>query len=160
MRYTYCNIETFSTARNGFWTHQFWCLLELLSLFFTSSIWAKCFPLMIFSSGETTKKKSLGGRYRVNTEGGAHIHAIFGQKLLNTQPECGQMRLLVHNLSWSGQTRWIFKQKLTDPNAASHNNASWNADTDGFPGHSPSGGSLSCRGSTLQKIILVFCPPP
>ena len=40
------------------------------------------------------------------------------------------------------------------PNAASHNNASWCTDTDGFLEHSPSRGSLYYKGPDFQKIIL------
>ena len=59
MQYTYRNI--FSTAQNSFWTHQFWCLLVLLSVFFffmfvsplphrqNISLWG------LFSSGDTQK---------------------------------------------------------------------------------------------------------
>ena len=47
MQYTYRDI--FFTAQNSFWTHQFWCLLALLPFFcFTSSTWAKHFPLRTF----------------------------------------------------------------------------------------------------------------
>ena len=42
-------------------------------------------------------------------------------------------------------------------NTASHNNASWSTDTDGFPEHSPtSRQSLYYKGLTLQNIILCF----
>ena len=46
----------------------------------------------------------------------------------------------------------ILKNTLK-PNAASHSNASWYTDTDGFLEHSPSGGSLYYMGPTVQKII-------
>ena len=46
------------------------------------------------------------------------------------------------------------------PNAASHNNASWCTDTDGFLEHSPSRGSLPYKGPTLQKIIPGFGGSP
>ena len=38
-------------------------------------------------------------------------------------------------------------------NAASHNNASWCTDADGFLEHSPRGGSLYYKGPALQKTI-------
>ena len=45
-------------------------------------------------------------------------------------------------------------------NMASHNNAIWYTDLDGFLEHSPSGGSLYYKGPPLQMIILgFFCPP-
>ena len=47
-----------------------------------------------------------------------------------------------------------------ESSAASHNNGSWCADTDGFPEHSPSGGSLYYKGPALQKIILFVLSPP
>ena len=40
--------------------------------------------------------------------------------------------------------------------AASHNNASWHTDTDGFLEHSPRGGSLYYKGPALQEIILFW----
>ena len=40
-------------------------------------------------------------------------------------------------------------------NTASHNNASWHTDTDGFLEHSPNGGSLYYKGPILQKIFSV-----
>ena len=46
-----------------------------------------------------------------------------------------------------------FKKNSLKPNAASHNNASWYTDTDGFLEHSPSGGNLYYKGPILQKII-------
>ena len=45
-------------------------------------------------------------------------------------------------------------------NAASHNNASWYTDTDGFLTHSPCAGSLYYKGPILQKIIQFFGDPP
>ena len=52
------------------------------------------------------------------------------------------------------------KKNSLKPNATSHNNASWNTDTDGFLEHSPSGGSLYYKRPALQKIILFFSSPP
>ena len=40
-----------------------------------------------------------------------------------------------------------------NPDAASHNNASWDTDSDGFLEHSLSGESLYYKGPTLQKVI-------
>ena len=45
------------------------------------------------------------------------------------------------------------KKNSLQPNAASHNNASWYTDPDGFLEHSASGGSLYYNGPGLQKII-------
>ena len=52
------------------------------------------------------------------------------------------------------------KKKSLKPNAASHNNASWCADTDGFLEYSPSKESLYYKGPALQKIIPDFLGPP
>ena len=70
---------------------------------------------------------------------------------------------LVNHPSWNGQTCWKSLQKISlKLNAASHNNASWYADTDGFLEHSSSGGNLYYKGLTLQKIIpdSLGSPPP
>ena len=65
--------------------------------------------------------------------------------------------VLVYHPSWNGQTRCKSLPKNSlKPNTASHNNASWYIDTDGFLEHSPSRGSLYYKGPTLQKIIPVF----
>ena len=47
----------------------------------------------------------------------------------------------------------VFQKNSLNPNAASHNNANWHTDTDGFLQHSPRWGSLYYKGPTLQKII-------
>ena len=55
----------------------------------------------------------------------------------------------------------VFKKKNSwKPNAASHNNANWYTDTDGFLEPSPSGGSLYYKGPSPQKIIPVWEGPP
>ena len=50
-------------------------------------------------------------------------------------------------------TERVFKKNSLNTNAASHNNASWYSDTDGFLEHSHRGGSLYYKGPALQKII-------
>ena len=50
----------------------------------------------------------------------------------------------------------VFKKISLKPNAASHNNASWYTDTDGFQENSPSKGSLKPVLQGIQKIILDF----
>ena len=52
------------------------------------------------------------------------------------------------------------KKNSLKTNTASHNDASWCTGTDGFLEHSPSGGSLSYKGSALQKIISVCFGSP
>ena len=61
---------------------------------------------------------------------------FFGLKLLNTQ--CG------------AHIERVFKKtNPLKPNAASHSNASWCTDADGFLEHSPSRGSLYYKGPAL-----------
>ena len=80
-------------------------------------------------------------------------HAVFGQKLLNTQ-RVVWAGALINQPSWNGQTHWKSLQKYSlKPNTASHDNASWCTDTDGFLEHSPSRGSLYYKGPALQKKI-------
>ena len=57
---------------------------------FTSSTSAKHSPLKTFFIQGNKQKKSRLGRDQVNREGGAQGHAIFGQKLLNTQLGVGR----------------------------------------------------------------------
>ena len=86
-------------------------------------------------------------------------HAVFVQKLLNTQ--CGVSRhTLNHHPEMGKHVERGFKKNSLKPNTASHNNASWYTDTDGFPEHPPSRGSLYYKGPTLQKIIVDFGGPP
>ena len=54
----------------------------------------------------------------------------------------------------------VFKKNSPKPNTASHNNASWYTEADGFLEHSLSGGSLHYKGPTLQKIIPVLFGSP
>ena len=62
-------------------------------------------------------------------------------------------------MKWANELKESSKKNSLKPNAASHNNAHWYIDTDGFLEHSPSGGSLLYKGPALQKIILVFGSP-
>ena len=125
---------------------------------FTSSTSAKCFPLRTFFI-QGNKRKSLLGWDLVNREDGTRESCSFLVK------NCWTLSLvwagpLINHPSWNGQMHWVFKENSLKPNTASHNNASWYTDTDGFLEHSPSGGSLYYKGPTLQKIITVFggCP--
>ena len=58
------------------------------------------------------------------------------------------------------RTERVFKKNSPRPNTASHNDASWSTEPDGFLEHSPSGENLYYEGPALQKIILVFGVPP
>ena len=68
---------------------------------------------------------------------------------------------LVNHPTWNWANMLKGLQKISlKLNAASHYNASWCTDTDGFLEHSPGGGSLHYKGPAIQKIILFFggCP--
>ena len=53
----------------------------------------------------------------------------------------------------------VFKKNSLKPNTASHNNATWYIDTDGFLEHSPSRGSLYYKEPALQKTLPVLGGP-
>ena len=146
MQYTYWDV--FPTPQNSFWTHRFWCLLELLLFFcFTTftrqnvSLWG------LFSSGKERKKVPGGKIEWIGRVGhGSGVMLFFDQKLntIMKQPTC-----------WESS-----KKNSLKPNAASHNNANQYIDTDVFLEYSPSRGSLYYKGPTLQKIILFLGGPP
>ena len=112
----------FPTAQNSFWTCCFWCLLVVL-LFFLSllphrqnvSLWGPFFR-------ETNRKSNLGWDV-VNREGGHGGHAIFGQKLLNTQCSVGRCACKSPIMKWANTWR-VFKKNSLKLNADSHNNTS------------------------------------
>ena len=78
----------------------------------------------LFSLGKQTKKVAqgeIGSRGRGRHSG----HAVLGQKLLNTQhgfsiettwklPADQQCCSLINHPSWNGQTRWVFKKKISE----------------------------------------------
>ena len=64
--------------------------------------------------------------------------AALGQKLLNTQGGVGRCAGKSHIVKWANALKESPKTFLK-MNAASHNNASWHTDTDGFLEHPPSG---------------------
>ena len=77
---------------------------------------------------------------------GHRVHATFGQKLLNTQlsvGSCSDKSLIV---KWAKAMKESSKNSLK-PNRASHNNAIWHSDTDGFLEHLLSGGK-----AVLQRV--------
>ena len=84
-------------------------------------------------------------------------HVVLGQKLLKTQCCVGWCVCKLPIKKWANMLKESSKKKNSlKLNAASHNNASWYTDPDGFLEHSPSGENLCYKGPTLQKIILVF----
>ena len=118
----------------------------------------KTFSFEDFCSTRETKK-NCSGRDRVNGEGGAGSHGVFWSKLLSTQRGVDGRTCKPPITTWANALKDSSKNSLK-PNAASHNNASWCTDKDGVLGHSPSGGSLSYKGPTLQNIFLFFRVPP
>lgn len=63
--------------------------------------------------------------------------------------------------SWNEQWHWkSLKKNSLKLNSASHNNANWHTDINGFLQHSPSRGNLYSKGPTLQKINLFLGGPP
>ena len=93
-------------------------------------------PEDFFLPGETNKKKSLGVRL-VNRERRAQWSCYFGQKLLNTQVCCEQVHSSITHHEMGKHIERVFKKKKNPlkPNTASHNDASWYIDTDGFLEH-------------------------
>ena len=85
-------------------------------------------------------------------------HVVFGQKVLNSQRGVGRCTPKSPMMKWA-KALSLQKNSLK-PNAASHNNARWSTDTDGFLEHSLTRGSLYYKGPTLQKVILVFFVSP
>ena len=57
------------------------------------------------------------------------VHDIFSQNLLNTELGVGRCTCKLPIMKWALR---VFKKMSLNPNAASHNNASWYSDTDGF----------------------------
>ena len=85
-------------------------------------------------------------------------HAVFGQKLLNTQ-WIGRCAGKLPIMKWANAFERLLNKSLK-PNAASHTTTSCCTDTDGFLEHSPRKGSLYYKVPALQKVILVFRGPP
>ena len=127
-------------------------LMFLFHLFHIS----KRYPLRTFLIGET-KKVACD---QVNRRVGHVSHPIFGQKLLNTQCSVGRCAHKSPIKKWANALKESSKKNSLKPNAASHNNASWYADTDGFLEHSPSRRSLYYKSPALQKIIPFYLGPP
>ena len=80
------------------------------------------------------------------------IHAVFGQKLLNTQHGVGRCAR-----EMGKHIERIFKKKkkiIEAHRGLSPDSTSWYTDTDGSLAHSPSGGNQYYKRPTLQKTIL------
>ena len=84
----------------------------------------------------------------MSREGGPRGH-VFGQKLLHTQCGVGRCVHKAPSMKWANVLS--LQKNSLKPNAASHDNASWYTDTDGFLEHSPRGGSLYYKGPAFRK---------
>ena len=62
---------------------------------------------------------------------------FFGQKPLNISARCSSCIRKSPIMKWANALKESSKKDSLEPNAASHNNASWCSDTDGFLEHSP-----------------------
>ena len=83
---------------------------------------------------------------------GQRDDTVFGQKLLNTQQGIGRYACKSPIMLWANQMNESSKKKNSlKLNAASHNNASWYNDTDGFLEQSPSRGSLDYKGLPSRR---------
>ena len=133
----------FSTAPNSFWTCQFGCYLSASAVFcFTSFTLAEDF----FHPGKQTKKS-----FRVRSgewEGWGLEDMLFLVK------NCWTLSMVwapkSPTIKWENLLKESSKNSLK-PNRASHNNAIWHSDTDGFLEHLLSGGSLYYKGPTLHR---------
>ena len=110
---------------------------------------------LFFISGNNFKKATRGeigwiGKMR---HGG---HAVFGQKLPNTQCGVGRHAHKSPTVKCAKMCWKCLQKNWLKPNTASHNTTTWCTDTDGFLEHSPSGANVYNKGSALQKIILFF----
>ena len=88
----------------------------------------------------------------MNRESVAQESCCFAQKLLNAQCGAGRCTHKLPIRKWANTFKDLSKKNLLKPTTTSHT-TKWYTVTDGFLEHPPSGGSLSHKGPTLQKII-------
>ena len=128
MQYTYQDI--FSTAQSSFWTHWLWCLLVLLPFSVSPRPQGQMFPFEnFFHLGK--EKKLLG--MRLGEYGGwdTGVRPLLFKNCWTLSVVWAGM--LVNHPSWNDQIHWKSLQKNSlKPNTASHNNASWCTNVDGF----------------------------
>ena len=122
---------------------------------FTSSTWAKHLLLRTFLIQGNKQTKDALGKIRWIGGWGTGI-------MLFKAKTCWSLSAVWAGVSLgNGQMCWkSLKKKSLKLNAASHNNASWYTDTDGFLKHSPSEGILHYKGPVLQKIMVIFWVSP
>ena len=120
MQYTYWDI--FSTVQNSFWT-QFWCLLELLPFLKISPL-PHHWHIFLWGLFWGNKKKVTQDQSRWTGRVGQGGHAIFGQKLLNTQHGVGRCTHKPLIMIWANMLKESSKkihgsrmQSLTTPPA-------------------------------------------
>ena len=91
---------------------------------FISSTWAKHFPLrMFFIQGNNNKKITQGESRRIGSVGHGG-HAIFGQKLLNTQHSVGRCTCKSPIMKWANVLK-VFKTNSLKLSTTSHSNTNW-----------------------------------
>ena len=133
--------------------------VSLLPCWQNISLWGEYFEG--FFSSRKIKKHRPGQDPRIGRLGHCRGgHAVFSKKLLNTQRDVGRWACKSPIMKWANTMKESSKKNSLKPNTASHNNASWSTDTDGFLEHSPSGGSLYYKGTALQKVIPAFGGSP
>ena len=81
----------------------------------------------------------------MNRRVGHGSHAVFGQKLLDTQHRVGRSTCKSPIMKWANMSKESSKNSQKLKEAAPHKNASWYTDTDGFLEHSPSGEDCTIR---------------
>ena len=104
----------FPTAQNNFWTCPIWCLLGLL-LFFglplphqqNISIWGLLFI-------KEKKNRVAWGKIWLIGKMGDRSHDIFGQKLLNTQPNVGRCTCKLPIMKGASTLNESSKTKFTE----------------------------------------------
>ena len=106
------------------------------NFYFTSSISAKHFLLRTFFIWGNKKEVAWGEIRWIGTVG-HRGHAIFGQKLLNTQHGVSRCACKSSIMKWANVLS--LQKKSLKPNTASHTTTSWCTDTDELLEHSPIG---------------------
>ena len=80
----------------------------------------------------------------------------FWSKTAEYSARCGQVPSYITHHEMGKCVERVFKKISLKLNAASHNNASWYIDTDGFLEHLPSGEACTTRGPPSRRLFY-FC---
>ena len=86
-------------------------------------------------------------------------HAVFGQKLLNTQHGVGRCARKSPIMKWANMSKES-SEKLTEAECSLSQQPSWCTDTDGFLEHLPGGGKPVLQGACPPEDNSVFLGPP